>query len=99
MAESECSNGVNCSVNTSPNKGMRTVSSSNNICLHPPQAQGYVPVTAKGHKQSVYAMALNDTGTVLVSGGTEKVSLLYVSILVFLKNKVFVRIFNTLNEL
>jgi hypothetical protein len=34
----------------------------------------YVPIPAKGHKESVYALAMNDTGTVLVSGGTEKVS-------------------------
>ncbi|MCO5554974.1 hypothetical protein L7F22_008514 [Adiantum nelumboides] len=34
--------------------------------------QGYTPITAKGHKESVYAMAMNDTATILVSGGTEK---------------------------
>ncbi|KAJ6353947.1 hypothetical protein OIU76_002884 [Salix suchowensis] len=34
---------------------------------------GYVPVGAKGHKESVYALAMNDSGTRLVSGGTEKV--------------------------
>lgn len=32
----------------------------------------YTPVAAKGHKESVYALAMNSTGTVLVSGGTEK---------------------------
>lgn len=36
-------------------------------------ASGYTPVSAKGHKESVYALAINDAGTVLVSGGTEKV--------------------------
>ncbi|KAJ7525110.1 hypothetical protein O6H91_17G036800 [Diphasiastrum complanatum] len=36
-------------------------------------SQGYSPVPAKGHKESVYALAINDAGTVLVSGGTEKV--------------------------
>ncbi|EFJ15001.1 hypothetical protein SELMODRAFT_180574 [Selaginella moellendorffii] len=35
-------------------------------------AQTYAPIPAKGHKQSVYALAINDAGTVLVSGGTEK---------------------------
>ncbi|KAJ6434308.1 hypothetical protein OIU84_017920 [Salix udensis] len=30
-------------------------------------------VGAKGHKESVYALAMNDSGTRLVSGGTEKV--------------------------
>ncbi|XP_047954351.1 WD repeat-containing protein 48-like isoform X5 [Salvia hispanica] len=34
---------------------------------------GYVPIAAKGHKESVYALATNDQGTLLVSGGTEKV--------------------------
>ncbi|KAI5067554.1 hypothetical protein GOP47_0018082 [Adiantum capillus-veneris] len=34
--------------------------------------QGYTPITAKGHKESVYALAMNDTATILVSGGTEK---------------------------
>ncbi|MFS7902249.1 putative transcription factor WD40-like family [Helianthus anomalus] len=32
--------------------------------------QGYVPISAKGHRESVYALARN--GHVLVSGGTEK---------------------------
>ncbi|KAL0350647.1 UNVERIFIED_CONTAM: WD repeat-containing protein 48 [Sesamum radiatum] len=36
-------------------------------------ANGYVPLAAKGHKDSVYALATNDCGTLLVSGGTEKV--------------------------
>ncbi|GBG91115.1 hypothetical protein CBR_g51918 [Chara braunii] len=30
------------------------------------------PVAFKGHKESVYALAMNDDGTVLASGGTEK---------------------------
>ncbi|XP_051117481.1 uncharacterized protein LOC127242124 isoform X2 [Andrographis paniculata] len=34
---------------------------------------GPLPSTAKGHKESVYALATNDRGTLLVSGGTEKV--------------------------
>nr|CAD1833969.1 unnamed protein product [Ananas comosus var. bracteatus] len=33
----------------------------------------YSPVAVKGHKESVYALAMNESGTVLVSGGTEKV--------------------------
>ncbi|GJM87921.1 hypothetical protein PR202_ga03927 [Eleusine coracana subsp. coracana] len=37
------------------------------------QSHAYSPITAKGHKDSVYALAMNDTGTLLVSGGTEKV--------------------------
>ncbi|KAJ6305761.1 hypothetical protein OIU78_021151 [Salix suchowensis] len=45
--------------------------SSNSISVH--TTQGYVPVGAKGHKESVYALAMNDSGTRLVSGGTEKV--------------------------
>uniref|UniRef100_A0A7N0ZS41 WD repeat-containing protein 48 n=1 Tax=Kalanchoe fedtschenkoi TaxID=63787 RepID=A0A7N0ZS41_KALFE len=72
-AESDGLNRINGSANTLPSTSLRTISSNNNISPHPPQAQGYVPVAAKGHKESVYAMALNDTGTILVSGGTEKV--------------------------
>eukprot|EP00897_Mesotaenium_endlicherianum_P003029 jgi/Mesen1/2754/ME000017S02121 len=30
------------------------------------------PVAVKGHKESVYALAMNDAATVIVSGGTEK---------------------------
>ncbi|XP_076935189.1 uncharacterized protein LOC143601760 [Bidens hawaiensis] len=48
---------------------LRTIGSSNNITNVP---QGYAPISAKGHKESVYALAMNDTGNVLVSGGTEK---------------------------
>ena len=36
-------------------------------------SQGYTPIMVKGHKESVYALAMNDSGTILVSGGTEKV--------------------------
>ncbi|KAL7094510.1 hypothetical protein ACP275_11G107800 [Erythranthe tilingii] len=56
-----------------PNTSLRPISSSNNISVHATQNQGYVPIAAKGHKESVYALATNDQGTVLVSGGTEKV--------------------------
>lgn len=35
-------------------------------------SHGYTPITAKGHKESVYALAMNDTASILVSGGTEK---------------------------
>ncbi|GAQ87661.1 Transducin/WD40 repeat-like superfamily protein [Klebsormidium nitens] len=33
--------------------------------------EGYRPVACKGHKQSVYALAINEAGTLLVSGSTE----------------------------
>jgi hypothetical protein len=52
-------------------------SSTANSNINAPGAtlpNSYVPIPAKGHKESVYALAMNDTGTVLVSGGTEKVS-------------------------
>jgi WD repeat-containing protein 48 len=49
------------------------VNSSSNIASSNGQTHGYSPITAKGHKDSVYALAMNDTGTLLVSGGTEKV--------------------------
>ncbi|KAI3724512.1 hypothetical protein L2E82_36292 [Cichorium intybus] len=51
---------------------LRAVSSSNGITSLANQPQGYVPISAKGHKESVYALSMNDTGTILVSGGTEK---------------------------
>ena len=67
------SNGISRSGNSMPMTGLRTISSSNNISLHTTPSQGYVPVVAKGHKESVYALAMNDGGSLLVSGGTEKV--------------------------
>ncbi|KAL0343665.1 UNVERIFIED_CONTAM: WD repeat-containing protein 48 [Sesamum angustifolium] len=54
-------------------KNLRPTSSSNNSSKPATQCQGYVPLAAKGHKDSVYALATNDCGTLLVSGGTEKV--------------------------
>ncbi|KAF3454371.1 hypothetical protein FNV43_RR04818 [Rhamnella rubrinervis] len=71
--EDECSNGINGSGNPLPMTSLRTISSSNSISMHSSQSHGYVPVAAKGHKESVYALAMNDSGTLLVSGGTEKV--------------------------
>ncbi|KAF3790887.1 WD repeat-containing protein 48 [Nymphaea thermarum] len=56
-----------------PLSGMRSINSSSGISLHTAQPQGYNPLAAKGHKESVYALAMNDCGTLLVSGGTEKV--------------------------
>ncbi|RXI01939.1 hypothetical protein DVH24_015288 [Malus domestica] len=52
---------------------LRTISSSNSISMHTTQPHGYVPISAKGHKESVYALSMNDSGSLLVSGGTEKV--------------------------
>nr|ADN33906.1 nucleotide binding protein [Cucumis melo subsp. melo] len=71
--DDECSNGIITSGNSLPVTSLRTISSSNNISTHPNQSHGYVPIAAKGHKESVYALAMNDSGTLLVSGGTEKV--------------------------
>ncbi|KAL7614486.1 hypothetical protein Lser_V15G04995 [Lactuca serriola] len=59
--------------NSMPITSLRAVSSSNGITSLTNTPQGYVPISAKGHKESVYALAMNDTGTLLVSGGTEKV--------------------------
>ncbi|KAG6540955.1 hypothetical protein Mapa_017676 [Marchantia paleacea] len=39
---------------------------------HVTPPQGYSPIPAKGHKESIYALSMNDAGTTLVSGGTEK---------------------------
>ncbi|XWS58290.1 hypothetical protein CRYUN_Cryun08bG0021200 [Craigia yunnanensis] len=72
VMEDDCSNGINGSANSLPISSLRTVSSSNSITATT-QCHGYVPIAAKGHKESVYALAMNDSGTLLVSGGTEKV--------------------------
>lgn len=66
--DSSSSNGANVPVTS-----LRTVGSSNNISVQSSPSHGYTPTIAKGHKESVYALAMNDTGTMLVSGGTEKV--------------------------
>ncbi|XP_073149654.1 uncharacterized protein [Henckelia pumila] len=71
--EDECSTGVNGLSYSLSSTSIRPISSSNNISQHASQYHGYVPVAAKGHKESVYALATNDRGTLLVSGGTEKV--------------------------
>ncbi|RAL50465.1 hypothetical protein DM860_016932 [Cuscuta australis] len=71
--EDECSNGIVGSGSSLPVTSLRPISSSNNMSLQTNQSQGYSPVAAKGHKESVYALAMNETGTLLVSGGTEKV--------------------------
>ncbi|KAL7204970.1 hypothetical protein ACSBR2_017984 [Camellia fascicularis] len=71
--EDDCSNGINAPGNSLPITSLRSISSSNSISLHTTQAHGYVPIAAKGHKESVYALGMNDSRTLLVSGGTEKV--------------------------
>ncbi|XP_057499023.1 uncharacterized protein LOC130783423 isoform X1 [Actinidia eriantha] len=71
--DDDSSNGINGPGNSLPVTSIRTISSSNNISLHTTQSHGYVPIAAKGHKESVYALGMNDSGTLLVSGGTEKV--------------------------
>ncbi|KAK6152722.1 hypothetical protein DH2020_012361 [Rehmannia glutinosa] len=78
VSKSNDANVDDCSTSTNglgslPNTSLRPISSSSNISVHSTQCQGYVPIAAKGHKESVYALATNDRGTLLVSGGTEKV--------------------------
>ncbi|KAK4409736.1 WD repeat-containing protein 48 [Sesamum angolense] len=68
----DCSTSTNGLGSSLQNTSLRPISSSNNISGHANQCQGYVPIAAKGHKESVYAFT-NDQGTLLVSGGTEKV--------------------------
>lgn len=87
-ADGDSSNGNHDSGNSLPVTSLRTISSSNSITSHTNQPQGYVPIAAKGHKESVYALAMNDTGTLLVSGGTEKVYsyVVVTSINIFLSN-------------
>lgn len=72
--EDDSSNGIINSRNSGlPITSLRSSGSSSSISLHPTQTHQYSPVAAKGHKESVYALAMNDSGTLLVSGGTEKV--------------------------
>lgn len=71
--EDESPNSVNGLGSSVPFGTLRNIGSSNNITVHLPLSHGYVPVAAKGHKESVYALNMNDSGTLLVSGGTEKV--------------------------
>ncbi|KAH1033075.1 hypothetical protein J1N35_045249 [Gossypium stocksii] len=73
VMEDDCSNGINGSANSLPVSSLRSISSNNSITAHTTQCPGYVPIAAKGHKESVYALAMNDNGSLLVSGGTEKV--------------------------
>lgn len=79
VSKSNDANIDDCSTSTNglgslPSASLRPINSSNNISVHATQSQGYVPIAAKGHKESVYALATNDRGTLLVSGGTEKVN-------------------------
>ncbi|KAF9605391.1 hypothetical protein IFM89_016968 [Coptis chinensis] len=74
IKEDDCPNGIVASSNSGlPITSLRSISSSSSISQHTTQSHGYSPIAAKGHKESVYALAMNDTGTILVSGGTEKV--------------------------
>ncbi|KAL4304405.1 hypothetical protein GQ457_10G013750 [Hibiscus cannabinus] len=70
--EDGCSIGINGSGSSLTTPSLGTVSSNSNTGANTTQVHGYAPITAKGHKESVYALAMNASGTVLVSGGTEK---------------------------
>lgn len=51
---------------------------SNDILIHNTQPHEHNPVPVQGHKKSsLYSLAMSDNGNVLVSGGTEKVSLAF----------------------
>ncbi|XP_043708035.1 WD repeat-containing protein 48-like [Telopea speciosissima] len=72
--EDDCSNDIIGSANSGlPITSLRSIGSNSSISLHQTQPHGYGPIAAKGHKESVYALAMNDDGSLLVSGGTEKV--------------------------
>ncbi|KAG4937996.1 hypothetical protein JHK82_045803 [Glycine max] len=73
MDDDDNSNDINVSGNSLPMTSLRNISSSSSISMHTTQSKGYNPIVAKGHKESVYALAMNEGGTLLVSGGTEKV--------------------------
>ncbi|KAI3734414.1 hypothetical protein L6452_13882 [Arctium lappa] len=72
VADDDRSSGTYGSGNSLSVTSLRTIGSSNSFSLQTNLPQGYAPIAAKGHKESVYALAMNDTGTLLVSGGTEK---------------------------
>lgn len=72
--EDDSSNGITVSGHSGlPITGLLSLNSSSSISLHTTQSHGYRPLATKGHKESVYALAMNESGTLLVSGGTEKV--------------------------
>ncbi|WVY95698.1 hypothetical protein V8G54_027849 [Vigna mungo] len=63
------SNGANASGNSLP----VTTNLRKNISMDTTQTQEYTPIAVKGYKESVYALAMNESGTLLVSGGTEQI--------------------------
>lgn len=81
-------NTVNGPGTSLPFTTLRAMSSGNNITMLNPQSHGYVPIGAKGHKESVYALNMHDSGTLLVSGGTEKVCYLIYGMFVVGQNLV-----------
>lgn len=52
---------------------METLRNLNSNVINNGQSHGYSPIAAKGHKESVYALAMNDARNLLVSRGTKKV--------------------------
>jgi hypothetical protein len=48
---------------------IRSTNAINGASLHTSQLQSYTPITAKGHKEFIYTLAMNDVGTLLVSRG------------------------------
>lgn len=91
--EDDSSNGITVSGNSGlPIAGLLSINSSSNISLHTTHSHGYSPLAAKGHKESVYALAMNDSGTLLVSGGTEKVFILFFIFLIMVTEKVFIEV-------
>lgn len=73
MEDDSCNGGISSGTSGPPIASIHSISSSSSISPQRSQSRGYSPIVAKGHKESVYALAMNDSGTVLVSGGTEKV--------------------------
>lgn len=67
--DNDNSNGANASGNSLP----VTTNSRNNISMDTTETQEYTPIGVEGCKESVYALAMNEEGTLLVSGGTEQV--------------------------
>ncbi|KAH7654954.1 WDR48/Bun107 protein [Dioscorea alata] len=74
QVEDESLNGIISSGNSGmPITSLRSINSNNIVSAQSAISHGYSPIAAKGHKESVYALAMSDNGSLLVSGGTEKV--------------------------
>ncbi|KAJ6928386.1 hypothetical protein NC652_012474 [Populus alba x Populus x berolinensis] len=69
--EDDCLNGVNGSTKSLPMTSLRTISFKQTLFLCT-RLRGMYQMVPKAIRSQIYAMAMNDSGTRLVSGGIEK---------------------------